>query len=171
MNQKKIGQFLKELRKEKGITQAQLAEILGVANRSVSRWENGVNMPDFSLLIEIAKFYDVEIGELLDGERKNENMDKKTEETLVKIADYNEKEKKLLARRVGHFQGVALVAMMGYMYMLFSDMTDNVVDGLIAGLLLGIVIGSLILGVLNAYGVLEKIRPYKMRFIKSILHR
>ncbi len=171
MNQEKIGQFLKELRKEKGITQAQLAETLGVANRSVSRWENGVNMPDFSLLIEIAKFYDVEIGEILDGERKNENMDKKTEETMVKIADYNENEKKLLARRVGYFQGVALVAMMGYMYMLFSDITDNAVDGLISGLLLGIVIGSLILGVLNAYGVLEKIRPYKMRLVNSILHR
>lgn len=171
MNQEKIGEFLKELRKEKGITQAQLAEILGVANRSVSRWENGVNMPDFSLLIEIAKFYDVEMGEILDGERKNENMDKKTEETLEKIADYNENEKKLLARRVGHFQGVALVAMIGYMYMLFSDMADTVINGFISGLLLGIVIGTLILGVLNAYGMLEKIRPYKLKLVKRILRK
>lgn len=171
MNQEKIGQFLRELRKEKGITQAQLAETLGVANRSVSRWENGVNMPDFSLLIAIAKFYDVEIGEILDGERKNEDMDKKTEETMEKIADYNENEKKLLARRVGHFQGVALVAMMLYMYMLFADIADNFMNGLISGLLLGIIIGTLILGVLNAYGVLEKLRPYKMRLIKSIFHK
>lgn len=171
MNQEKIGKFLKELRKEKGITQAQLAETLGVASRSVSRWENGVNMPDFSLLIEIAKYYNIEIGELLDGERKNEYMDKKTEETLEKIADYNENEKKLLARRVGHFQGVALIAMLGYMYMLFSDMPDDAINGLISGLLLGIVIGTLILGVLNAYGVLEKIRPYKMRLVSRILHR
>lgn len=41
MNQKKIGNFLKELRKEKGVTQEQLAEVLGVSNRSISRWENG----------------------------------------------------------------------------------------------------------------------------------
>lgn len=47
MNQKKIGEFLKELRKEKSMTLEQLAEVLGVTNRSISRWENGVNMPDF----------------------------------------------------------------------------------------------------------------------------
>lgn len=167
MNQVKIGQFLKELRKEKGITQAQLAEILGVANRSISRWENGVNMPDFSLLIEIAKFYDVEIEEILDGERKIENMEKKTEETLIKIADYNDNEKKLIARRVGRFQTVALVAMVGYMYMLFRDMS-GAVDDILSGLLLGIVLGTLILGVLHAYGVLEKIRPYKLKMKKRL---
>lgn len=49
MDQKKIGAFLRELRSEKHMTQEQLAEILGVTNRSISRWENGVNMPDFAL--------------------------------------------------------------------------------------------------------------------------
>ena len=53
MNQKKIGALLRELRREKNLTQEQLAKILGVTNRSVSRWENGVNMPDFDLVIEI----------------------------------------------------------------------------------------------------------------------
>ena len=47
MNQQKTGGFLKELRKEKGITQEQLAEVFGVSSRTVSRWENGVNMPSF----------------------------------------------------------------------------------------------------------------------------
>ena len=50
MNQIKIGMFLQELRNEKGITQEQLAEQLGVSNRTVSRWETGSNMPDISLL-------------------------------------------------------------------------------------------------------------------------
>ena len=54
MNQIKIGSFLKELRNEKGITQEQFAEQLGVSNRTVSRWETGSNMPDISLLVEIA---------------------------------------------------------------------------------------------------------------------
>ena len=98
-------------------------------------------------------------------------MNKETEETLVKIADYTENEKQILTRRVGHLQGVALIAMLGYMYMLFSDMPDDAINGLISGLLLGIVIGTLMLGVLNAYGVLEKIRPYKMRLVSCILHR
>ena len=82
MNQKKTGMFLKELRKEKQLTQEQLAEILGVTNRSVSRWENGVNMPDLDLVIEIANYYGVGIEEILDGERKSKIMDKKTEQRL-----------------------------------------------------------------------------------------
>lgn len=59
MNQKKIGVFLKELRKEKGITQEQFAEILNVSGRTISRWETGINMPDISLLCEISEFYKV----------------------------------------------------------------------------------------------------------------
>ncbi len=57
VDQKKIGAFLKELRGEKHLTQKQFAEILGVTNRSISRWENGLNMPDFDLVIEIAKYF------------------------------------------------------------------------------------------------------------------
>lgn len=56
MDQKKIGTFLKELRKEKGITQEQFAEHLGTSGRTISRWETGSNMPDISLLVEIAEF-------------------------------------------------------------------------------------------------------------------
>ena len=61
MDQIRIGSFLKALRKEKGLTQEQLAERLGVSARTVSRWETGSNMPDISLLLEIAEFYDVSI--------------------------------------------------------------------------------------------------------------
>lgn len=56
MDQVKIGNFLKKLRKEKGITQEQLAEILNVSGRTVSRWENGNNMPDISILVDIADY-------------------------------------------------------------------------------------------------------------------
>lgn len=49
MNQERIGKFIQQLRKEKKLTQEQLAEKLGVTNKSISRWENGVYMPDFSL--------------------------------------------------------------------------------------------------------------------------
>ena len=87
MDMKKIGGFLKILRKEKGLTQEQLAEKLGVAGRTVSRWETASNMPDLSLLIQLAEFYDIEVGEILDGERKNKVADKEIKETLNKIAD------------------------------------------------------------------------------------
>ena len=87
MDQKKIGSLLKELRKEKGLTQEQLAEHFLVSARSVSRWENGINMPELSLLVELADFYDVDIREIIDGERKSENMNKEEKEVLRKLAD------------------------------------------------------------------------------------
>ena len=74
MEQQKIGSFLKELSKEQNLTQEQFAEQLGVSGRSVSRWETGINMPDISLLVEIAEFYDVSISEIIDGERKSGKM-------------------------------------------------------------------------------------------------
>ena len=88
MNQQKIGEFLKHLRKDKGLTQEQLAEEFGVSSRSVSRWENGNTMPDISIIIELADFYDVDIREIICGERKSENMDKELKDTLVTVADY-----------------------------------------------------------------------------------
>ena len=70
MDQQKIGTFLKQLRQEHQLTQENLAEIMCVTNRSVSRWENGVNLPDLPTLIQLADFYGVELRELLDGEPK-----------------------------------------------------------------------------------------------------
>ena len=67
MNQQRIGRFLRELRKEKQLTQEQLAEVLSVSGRTVSRWETGSNMPDISLLVELSDFYDVSIPEIIDG--------------------------------------------------------------------------------------------------------
>lgn len=90
MDQKKIGSFLQKLRKEKELTQGQLADRFNVSDRTISRWETGVNMPDLSILIEISEFYEVEIEEILDGERKSETMNDELKGTLLKVADYNE---------------------------------------------------------------------------------
>ncbi len=70
MDAVKLGSFLKERRKEHGLTQEQLAEKLGVTNRTVSRWETGINVPDLDILIDLSKLYRVDIRELLTGERE-----------------------------------------------------------------------------------------------------
>lgn len=93
MDAKKIGSFLKVLRKEKGLTQEQLAEILYVSGRTVSRWETGTSMPELGILIQMAEFYDVELNQILDGERKGDIMNQELQETLYKVADYNKLEK------------------------------------------------------------------------------
>ena len=82
MNQMKIGKFIAALRKEKGMTQEQLGEILGVTNKTVSRWENGNYMPDVEMLALLSKEFDVSINELITGERLD------TEE-FRKVADNN----------------------------------------------------------------------------------
>ena len=67
MNQENIGSFIASLRKEKGMTQEQLAERLGVNNRSISRWENGNSMPDYAVLPLLAKELGVSVAELVEG--------------------------------------------------------------------------------------------------------
>lgn len=99
IDQTKIGSFLRELRKENDLTQEALAEKFGVSSRSVSRWENGVTMPELGILVELADFYRVDIREIIDGERKGEPMENETKETLLKAADYAAIEKKLVVQR------------------------------------------------------------------------
>ena len=93
MDQKKIGSFLRELRKNEGLTQEQVAEKLGISSRTISRWETGAYMPDISMLVGIAEMYDVDVREIIDGERKEENMDSEVKEVAEKMADYSTMEK------------------------------------------------------------------------------
>lgn len=165
MDQKKIGSFLKELRKEKQLTQEQLAEILGVTNRSISRWENGVNMPDFDLVIEIANYYDVSIEEILDGERKNEMIDKKTEQMLLKVADYESNEKQRFSKRVCGMFIAAILAFIIYGVLNFTGLDTK--DGYeqIATYALGLVFGALLVGALYTSGYMAKIQAFKKRVL------
>lgn len=87
MNQEKIGHFIKQLRKEKGISQEELATIFNVSNRTVSRWETGFNMPDISLLSEIAEYFEVSVDDLLQGERTNSKIEYK--QSIVRIEEYS----------------------------------------------------------------------------------
>lgn len=119
IDQIKIGAFLRELRKEKELTQEQLAEKFGVSSRSVSRWENGNTMPELGILVELADYYEVDIKEIIDGERKSEIMEKEEKETLRKVADYAEAEKELVVKRkcIVTFLGTLILAlsiMIGY---------------------------------------------------------
>ena len=110
MNHQKMGEFLKHLRKEKGLTQEQVAERLYVSSRTVSRWETGNNMPDMDMLVALAVFYNVDIREILDGERKSEEMNKEQKENLVKIADYCNCREKMLLRKMIAIVTIGIVA-------------------------------------------------------------
>ena len=97
MNQEKIGKFITELRKEKNMTQEQLAEKLGVSNKSVSRWENGKTMPDYSVLEDICRELGININELMSGEKiEKENYMPKAEENFIALKSKVDRVRKLL---------------------------------------------------------------------------
>lgn len=165
MDQKKIGAFLKELRKEKNLTQEQLSELLGVTNRSISRWENGVNMPDFDLVIEIVNYFDISIEEFLDGERKENMIDRKTEQTLLKVADYENQDRIKLTKRMCGLFIVAIIAFIVYGVIDINGLASTGIYEEIASAALGMVLGVLLVGVLFTSGYMVKFQALKKRLL------
>lgn len=84
MNQEKIGKFISQLRKEKNMTQQELADKLGVTDRAISNWENGRRLPDYSLLKDLCDILSISINELLSGEKiSKEDYKNKADENLM----------------------------------------------------------------------------------------
>ena len=125
MDQIKVGAFLKDLRKEKGITQEQLAEKLGVSGRTISRWETGNNMPDISLLVEIAEYFDVSIPEIIKGERKSEDMKEEAKEVAETMSDYARAEKEQLVKSIRNMSIMGLIALIVYMVLNVTGIYDR----------------------------------------------
>ena len=143
MNQQKTGGFLKELRKEKNLTQEQLGEQFLVSSRTVSRWETGTNLPDLQTLIELAEFYDIDIREIIDGERKSENMDKEMKETLVKVSEYSDSEKKSKAKKINLFFALGLVLILvgafnSQFEFIYKIIGDNNIGQALSGMTFGL---------------------------------
>lgn len=170
MDQKKTGSFLRELRKEKQLTQEQLAERFGVTSRSVSRWETDSNMPDLSILVELADFYDVDIRDIIDGERKGEDMNKEEKERLQLVADYAETEKNTLLMRLRIFSIVGLISLIAGLTMMVISRDNNLpVYDYLMGTLMGVAIGALLVAVFYSTGVLENMRKRKRTLMKVLL--
>ena len=95
----KIGKFIADSRKKKGITQEELAEKLYITDRAVSKWERGLSLPDADKMLELCNILDINVNELLNGEKINmKDYEKKLEENLIEMAKIKEeKDKQLLA--------------------------------------------------------------------------
>ena len=166
MDLQKIGTFLKDLRKEKGLTQEQLAETLNVSRRTVSRWETGSNMPDLDLLMEIADLYEVDLREMLNGERKSEDkMNKELEETVLQVAEYTNADKQRVTKTVQGFFLLGILALAMNVGMEFLDAPDTFWTGVVKGITIGIAVGSMILGILYTTGAMMKVQAFKKRLL------
>ena len=160
----RIGAFLKELRKERNMTQEAIAGKFGVTQRSVSRWENGTTMPDISVLIELADFYDIDIRELLRGERKSENMDTDLKETLEMVAEYTEADKAKILKKVYICgQGMLITSVASFIMYFVSMYIDGIVlTPLLLILASGILAINTLLAGLQLKGKMNKERNKKL---------
>ena len=99
MDQVKIGKFIASCRKEHGMTQAVLAEKLGISDRAVSKWETGKSMPDSGIMLELCKLLKINVNELLSGEKiMAEFYDKRAEENLLEMRRQVEEKNRQLLR-------------------------------------------------------------------------
>ena len=154
----KFGSFLKELRKEHGLTQEELAEKLGVTNRTVSRWETGSNIPDIDILIYLSEFYQVDLKELLDGEKKE--IEHKTEDTQIvrQVVEYEEKKEEYSMRGVFLTVVLGVFSIVSLLYTTFRFFKDVIGGGEIV--LISLIVAFLIYNISmqgfkrlrNAYG-------------------
>ena len=97
MDQIKIGRFIAEKRRERGLTQAQLAEKLMITDRAVSKWENGKAMPDSSLMLDLCRHLKITVNDLLNGEVVGvENYNEKLEKQLLEVIKQKEEADKRL---------------------------------------------------------------------------
>ena len=167
MDQQKIGSFLKQLRKEKNLTQEQLAEKLNVSGRTVSRWETGSNMPDLGILVELADYYDVDIREIINGERKSENMESELKDTLTQVAEYSNTEKKNLKKKM---VDISIAAAMLLLFAVILDTTNgfggNIPERPIQNMTdfaTGLALAIPVINALYLTGILEKIKEWKWK--------
>ncbi|MBQ3298306.1 MAG: helix-turn-helix transcriptional regulator [Bacilli bacterium] len=111
MNQEKIGKFIAKVRKEKNMTQQELAKKLNITDRAISHWENGRSMPDAGIMLELCKLLDINVNELLSAKKIiKESYNEQAEENLLEMRrEIESKNKKILIlNRIITFLGVVI---------------------------------------------------------------
>ena len=112
MNQVKIGKFIAECRKNKNMTQAELAEKLNITDRAISKWETGKGMPDSSIMLDLCNELRISVNELLSGEMISmENKNEKQEQLLLDMAKEVEKKNKIIWTSMWVIMGVSFTAL------------------------------------------------------------
>ena len=114
MDQLKIGKFIAECRKQKNLTQMQLAEKLGITDKAISKWERGIAMPDTSIMLELCEILGISVNELLSGEKIiMENNNQKNEQLLLDMAKELEKKNKTIWNAMWIIMTVSILGLIG----------------------------------------------------------
>lgn len=144
MNQTAIGSYISKKRREKNLTQEQLAEKLGVSNKTISKWENGKCMPDYSIIEQVCKELSVTLPELIDGEDATEDSVRVYDEAqildLLRRMQELERQKNILYGIILMVLGLACSAMS-------ATASGSEVQGFVSGLLMGLSAAEILTGI------------------------
>ena len=128
MDQVKVGKFIAECRKNKNLTQFQLAEKLNITDRAISKWETGKGMPDSSIMLELCDELDITVNELLSGEViKMENYNSKAEENLLEMAKKEEIQNKKMMMYEWVIGGLSSIPFLVLMFTLYFAVENIIV--------------------------------------------
>ena len=126
MDQLKIGKFIAECRKQKNLTQMQLAEKLGITDKAISKWERGITMPDTSIMLELCEILGISVNELLSGEKINmENNNQKNEQLLLEMAKELEKKSKTIWNAMWAIMTVSIIGLIGGLAIIAFFMSEG----------------------------------------------
>ena len=127
MNQIKIGEFISSQRRKNNLTQAALAEKLGITDRAVSKWERGKGLPDTSLMLDLCEILGITVNELLHGEKISmENNNQKNEQLLLEMANELEKKNKTLWSSMWVIMIVSITALIAGLFITTFLIPDGV---------------------------------------------
>lgn len=147
MNQKQIGRYIAEKRRIKNLTQAQLAEQLGISDKTLSKWECGRSMPDYALIQPLCETLDISVSELIEG--KNTALHERQLMELLRRTQELERQNGILHGVIMLIFGIALQALAPHF--VGSPMQD-----LLSGIILGLSVGILLLGIYLIFQAMQK---------------
>lgn len=168
MDNKKIGAFMKALRKEKQLTQEQFAEKFNVSSRTVSRWETGDNLPYIDIMVQICDFYNIDISELLDGERESGNMNKEIRENVLKAAEYSNAETLKQTKKINILLYIGTILWLAYAVISRSSLNEITFMKYFSDFLMGIAIGISISTIISTSRYNQKICGFKQRILNAL---
>ena len=123
----KIGKFIATCRKNKNITQEQLAEKLNITDRAVSKWERGLSLPDASIMIELCNILDINVNELLCGEKIDmKNYKEKNEDLLLELARQEEINNKKIMTSMWVILITNVIFYLGIIYLAINLLEEGV---------------------------------------------
>lgn len=175
MTSKECGNFISELRKEKKLTQKELAEKINVSDKAVSRWETGKGYPDVTSLVSLSEYFDVSVNELLAGKRLTvENIRETADENLISVFERVQKNKKQQNLQVAVYTSVLIIVLLPVLIIigkeLFVSMATQIQAENIISAVVSTVVGMvlLIVGFLIRKGNVSILHSYHYKNVTNI---